>query len=1376
MSEARSTAAATPIDRELRVASAAEQWAEQVAGLGGRDPLLYFRDLKVGTLDLAAADPDGRRRLLDGEPVAVSKLFPHEPLRSSAIRSTRALLAKIRELAEERGLRAAYLAIGVATWADPRAARRPGVPVLLRAVSVTPRNAAESDFVIEASVHAEVNPMLLRAMAVDLGIRIAPDDLLDPAGELRYVHVVERLREFAPPHVADGFGIAHRVVISSFSTAKISLLDELRHSARAMAGHDVIAALADDRLALVALRERQAQPTTGEADLVLDADTDQAAVISDVLAGSNLAVQAPPGTGATQTTANLVAALVADGKRVLYVCQKRTAIESLVERLDRLDLADLVLDTQDRPRRQHGIARTVLETIRRLSESASEAGDQVDDDFGRADQQRLAELATMLQAHRDAAHAPRAPWGISLYQAEAAVSATPDRARTGVRLPAAVLAGLYGDALERAREAMREYAELGGLTLNSASPWHGAHVRSREEAEVVGRALHQLLHDSLFACRDATTRAAVEVGLPGPHTPTEAESRTRLLAGVAETLEQLRPQVWSAPLDEFVAATGSAATRREIGVTPSWWTRRKLRRAARSLLRDPAQLRGRDHLHHLLAAAHDQLLEWRRLSRDGRRPRVGEHVAAAVTAVAEMRTSLDLVAAVLPDGEDLAGLAYADLSRRLVALAADQATLDKVPRLIELYERLLAGGLADLIGELRQRSVDPLTAVAALDHVWYSSLLDQWRAGGIPMESFDAAVHDEHVAAYRSVDRLRLSVTASRLRRSHQLRVASLADEFPDQMALLAAEADKDDWQLPAPDLVQVSRDVLLSAKPCWVVSPLVVSQVLPTERLFDVVVIDEASQLPWIHAIPAIARAAQVVIFGDQRHLPPQPFFVSAVADEVLDNPTAPIPTAPPASALDKLAPLLPVRSLSRHYRSRDERLIAFANRYFYNDRLKTLPGATTEDCIRHVLVNAQPGEGPVDSSTAEVDRVVELAIEHARSRPYESLGIIAFTDKHAERIELALRRALHRAPDVAQFFAADRSERCFVKHLDQVQGDSRDAVIVTLGYGRAADGRVLHRFGPINHEAGVQRLAVALTRARTRLSVVSCFTADELVPWRLNSDGAQALRDFLDFAVSGGQLKPIDLETPRDAVREAVADRLGAVGLEVLSEYGRSATRVGLALRHPRRDDRFLLAIETDGPDYAALPSVRERDRLYPEWLERLGWRVHRVWGAAWSADPDREIDRIRAAYERALQEADEFDAAVNAATADAVAGLPGSETSKDGAGESKANQARTPIRPAPSSRPPADALIDRRPIWAYSLRELVWVVKRLQAEGARTERQMMAAVLGELGLDAADPRVEGRVRQAVRTALITRKTPKQQKGAGARKNQPASQAARD
>ena len=335
----------------------------------------------------------------------------------------------------------------------------------------------------------------------------------------------------------------------------------------------------------------------------------------------------------------------------------------------------------------------------------------------------------------------------------------------------------------------------------------------------------------------------------------------------------------------------------------------------------------------------------------------------------------------------------------------------------------------------------------------------------------------------------------------------------------------------------------------------------------------------------------------------------------------------------LDVLAAALPTRNLTWHYRSRDERLIAFANDAMYDGRLTTFPGTSIDSAVTFEPVDGQaevqPGVDTIETTDGEVARVVELVLEHARTRPTESLGVIALGIKHADRLEDAITDALRDAPDVADFFDDARDERFFVKNLERVQGDERDAIILSIGYGKTPHGRVLHRFGPLNIEGGERRLNVAITRARARMTVVSALRAADLDPSRLKARGAMMLRDFLAYAE--GRRRP---RRRGHALRGGPDDERPAAPRPRRAAAPRGPDRPrGLRHREPPHRHRGRGPLppwprarrRRDRRDrYAALRSTRDRDRLRPEQLARLGWVHERVWSTDVFRDPAREIAR--------------------------------------------------------------------------------------------------------------------------------------------------------
>jgi len=312
----------------------------------------------------------------------------------------------------------------------------------------------------------------------------------------------------------------------------------------------------------------------------------------------------------------------------------------------------------------------------------------------------------------------------------------------------------------------------------------------------------------------------------------------------------------------------------------------------------------------------------------------------------------------------------------------------------------------------------------------------------------------------------------------------------------------------------------------------------------------------------------------------------------------------------------------------------VAFSNERIYGGALTTFPGVLRDDCLRHVVVKQDGRSGQETSVAAEVDKVVELILEHARTRPGESLGVIALGIKHAERIDLALREALAAAePEVEAFFADDVAEPFFVKNLERVQGDERDAIILSIGYGKHQDGRMRYQWGPLLRDGGERRLNVAATRAKHRLTLVSSFSSHDVDPDRLTKAGARLLAEYLDYAGSGGTPMAAAGAGAADPFEASVRSRLAEYGITVVPQYGVGGYRVDFAAAHPDDPSRMILAVEADGASYRDSGSVRDRDRLRKEHLERLGWRFHRLWSTNWFHDPDTEVARLREAYDQAV-----------------------------------------------------------------------------------------------------------------------------------------------
>ena len=1225
---------ATDTDRRKAelIGAAQARWVDALTDLGGRNTLLYYKDRRAGTLDLAPADPEALAAFLRTGSARLTRLFRDVDIRADAIRRVQVIYRKARELQEERGIRAGYLATGLACWDE--LFLEPAAPLLLRGLTITPTRARHDDFELTLD-DTEVNPVLLHKLATMFGA--ATEDLADAPPD----QVGELLAKAAEAAEVPGFRIADRQVIGTFTYAKLPMVADLQAAGELLGDSDIIAAIAGDPAAQELISADDTEfPDAGDVPdepllldnsvsgdepeddfSVLDADSSQRSAIEAVLTGRSLVIHGPPGTGKSQTIANMIAALVARGRKVLFVAEKRAAIDAVLSRLKGVGLADIALDIHEGTRDRLRIARDLGDALDGALQAAQpEVGNL---------HRRLRDRQERLGQHAAALHRRHEPWGVTAFGAQSALLGIDEQARTMIRL--AMPERIDRELADRIHDELREFAHLGGFAMRpDGTPWFGAALATTEDARAACDLAVRLSTRLLPMLVHRVGQASEETGLAAPGDYAGCAERLGLYDRVRQTLRVLAPGVYAADPARLAVAVGDGAG---LGLRE----RRALRRQAAGLVAPGVSLE-REGLAAALSEAAAQLADWEAARTDAGLPRLPaglDELAAGGAdcerALAEMRRYTRLPA---------------DPVARLTALAADQETAWKLPRLYELGRHFDELGLGALLDELARRHAGPDLAAELFEHAWYASILDQIRVRDPAYAAHGGEALDEIAGEFRVHDVQHLAANRARVRRAWADRLREAQDQHPMQARVIRKQAALRRRHLPLRRLLDQAGDVLFALKPCWALSPLMVSQVLPATRLFDVVIFDEASQIVPADAIPSIMRGHQIVVAGDDRQLPPTSFF-----RQFTDEPEEPAEEdeslvsfgAGFESILDALRPLLPTAPLAWHYRSRDERLVAFSNARIYGGSLTTFPGVLTDDCLRHVVVAQGPEAGQEVSVTAEVHKVVELILEHARTRPAESLGVIALGVRHAERIDAALRAVLAGDPELAEdtrleaFFGEDRAEPFFVKNLERVQGDERDAIILSIGYGKHRDGRMRYQWGPLLRDGGERRLNVAATRAKHRLTVVSSFSSHDVDPDRVTKAGARLLADYLEYASTGGTAPPASGGTELNPFEADVRDRLAACGITVVPQYGVGGYRVDFAAAHPQDARRMVLAIEADGASYQGSGSVRDRDRLRGEHLQRLGWSFHRLWSTNWFSDPQGEMTKLQAAYDRAVAATD-------------------------------------------------------------------------------------------------------------------------------------------
>jgi very-short-patch-repair endonuclease len=511
------------------------------------------------------------------------------------------------------------------------------------------------------------------------------------------------------------------------------------------------------------------------------------------------------------------------------------------------------------------------------------------------------------------------------------------------------------------------------------------------------------------------------------------------------------------------------------------------------------------------------------------------------------------------------------------------------------------------------------------------------------LRNFVPAEHTSDIEAFIRLDE-DLSKLTVRFIRAKLCGLIPSKNEIGKQggFGILKHELQKSRRHKPVRQLAVEMGDAMSKLAPCMLMSPLSIAQYLPTDlALFDLVIFDEASQIaPW-DAIGSIARGKQVLIAGDPRQMPPTNFFnraASASEDDTAED---------MESILDEcLGAGIPSHSLSWHYRSRHESLIAFSNHRYYDSNLITFPAAETRaSAVEWRRVDGVYAKGKGRHNQAEAEAIVTETVKRLMDPTFvaagHTIGIITLNSDQQRLITDLLDRARQQFPQIEPFFQDDIAEPVVVKNLETVQGDERDLIMLGIGYGPTEPGAQVMsmNFGPLNKEGGWRRLNVAITRARREMLVFSSFDASMVDLNRTNARAVRDLKHFIEFAQRGPRALA---EAVQGSVggydspfEEAVAQGLRRKGWQVVPQIGVSRFRIDLGIVHPDRPGDYLVGVECDGATYHSAATARDRDKVRSAILKGLGWKLVRLWSTEWWIDKSGALDRLHASLEALLSE---------------------------------------------------------------------------------------------------------------------------------------------
>lgn len=700
------------------------------------------------------------------------------------------------------------------------------------------------------------------------------------------------------------------------------------------------------------------------------------------------------------------------------------------------------------------------------------------------------------------------------------------------------------------------------------------------------------------------------------------------------------------------------------------------------------------------------------------------------------------------------------IGRRIDEVEVNLDRLQSFSRFRFARDKVADGPAGPFAERVESQGLDSDSLVPAFKRLFLERWIDEVIKDRRALREFRSGDHDRRLRRFRKLDERSKEIAKVRGRQAlMNKRKRVLSSDLLGQLQRVQKEAKKQRKILPIRKLLRRSPDVIQLIKPCFMMSPLSVAKYLDPEIYeFDLLVFDEASQIPPADAVGSMIRADRVVVVGDEKQLPPTQFFDPDLeGDDGVDDEELEL-LEDMESILEQVAVSgVPSVRLKWHYRSEHESLIRFSNEKFYeDDPLYTFPHPVRDDDhsglqFEYLKNAAYAGRG---RNPVEARRVADAVVEHIRNHSDLSLGVGTFgmAQQRLVQDELDQRRREH--PEIEWFFSQTGEDKFFVKNLENIQGDDRDVIFLSVTYGPDEDGVLRRNFGPINRDGGWKRLNVLTTRAKKRLRVFSSMRGDDIDPAGI-ARGARLLREYLKYAETGDMpASNVSMGPPESPFERAVKTEIQELGFEVVSQVGESPYRIDLGVVDPDNPGRFLCGIECDGATYHRQQTVRDRDRIRQQVLQDRGWQIHRIWSTDWFRDRAGQVVRLERLLDESLH------------------------TGKDDRGSVPPNGCRTSSRPCPDQElleeddqdsPPGlsddhKTSLDEIEIPAYSVArpsrrgesdafyqaspsQIARVVEEvLQVEAPMPFRMLARRVASAWGLSQAGSTIRGRVEKGV------------------------------
>ena len=1142
-------------------------WREQFASIGGTNPLISFEASSFGQVDLARSHPGGLAQLVSARNTTIGNLVRDGVALARAQSATRRILRKAQRIEGTFGAEALFVAGGLISYESKR------LPILLWRANLISRG---DDYELRIGDTPQLNPAVTELISkhrpdfkeTDLiAVATGQSDLI-PVGALALVS------QYLQNTDAD---IEKLLVLGNFVPDLIRL-SQLK--------------LPEDLKSLAALLgEEGKRPVVSDSPvtLVAEADTSQRLVLRRAHEGESFAVRTLPGCGYLQTVVNVLANNALEGRRTLIVAPREQTLDELAERLSTHKLGGLAVRAND-------AWSDVVAAISRNEKASTGALLEAKAEHRKAQES--------IEHYFAAVGTSDSVLGISLIEALEQLAKL-----AGENNPPVNAARIKPELLPTIRSTAPELlsrAHEAGLFQHGpeSSPWYGARFENQEEISTALAAVRELAGENWRTLSYQINRYLSDLELAKCQNVEQWAEQLRLLLGIRYTLDKFLPSIFDRPLHDLIRATAGRNERNDL----SGAQRRRFKKLAKEFVRPGTSV---SNLHQALKDAQEQRELWDKHNTTQAPPSVPLGLAETQAKFETISNTISLLEKHLdpnPDQPLMTRMSFDDFGARLESLAKETEYLDHYLARKPISQELEGAGLGHLARELSL--INPSSAQVQLEFelAWWQSALEAIVQRNPEILEYDA----EHLAAleeaFESSGQKVIAEGANTVR-------ATLAERWKSGIQKQPASADKLREQLRKRAITL--KDGLLLGGNLW--QQLVPAVMLSPYRLwelassdhFDTVLVLDAASAGAAETIFALTKADQVIAFGDPAIAAPENFDTVARANQDSHESDRP-------SVYELVESRFGHEVINRSYRMNGQVLGRYLNQNFYDEEIILEPtvgqlfgehnfehieiteGATTESTI----------EGSTESMDAEVDKVVELVVSHARWHPEDSLMVVTASRSHAERIDQRVSEAVREQPAIAEFFDAHGRERFEAVTMSELTHRLADRVIFSVGFGRTPEGRISGTLGDFNSENAGRWMVNQIVSARKRLTVVSCYNFEDFAGGSLPEN-----QKWLKDLIAPSFLSDV-LDGEPDPLLADLAKRLEKLGLKVnLNFAGR------IALVASRGKD----AIVIDADWSLAGESWEEKLRLRPGLLRAMGWLYHRVHAFEIFAQPQEVANRI-------------------------------------------------------------------------------------------------------------------------------------------------------